>query len=123
VPNWLHVLEVVMSEHQSPLPHSNTHSSAAQSNRHPDLLGQSAGLHLRHSAFLPAATTPQPTEPTAESREPVQLMVIGSAQGIEAIIQNLHLRGFAHINEWSLAMPHSSGRLMRVLTRWVQQKS
>ena len=76
-------------------------------------------IHLRHSAFLPAAPALQPTEPTAESREPVQLMVIGSAQGIETIIQNLHLRGFAHINEWSLAMPHSSGKLMRVLTRWV----
>ena len=81
-----------------------------------------SSIHLRHSAFLPAAPALQPTEPTAESREPVQLMVIGSAQGIETIIQNLHLRGFAHINEWSLAMPHSSGKLMRVLTRWVQQQ-
>jgi hypothetical protein len=81
-----------------------------------------SSIHLRHSAFLPAAKNPQPTEPTAESREPVQLMVIGSAQGIESIIQNLHLRGFAHINEWSLIMPHSPGKLMRVLTRWVQQQ-
>ncbi|MGF1516185.1 MAG: hypothetical protein ACFCVB_00050 [Nodosilinea sp.] len=81
-----------------------------------------SSIHLRHSAFLPAAAMPQPTEPTAASREPVQLMVIGSAQGIETIIQNLHLRGFAHINEWSLAMPHSSGRLMRVLTRWMQHQ-
>jgi hypothetical protein len=81
-----------------------------------------SSIHLRHSAFLPAVPTPQPTEPAAEGREPVQLMVIGSAQGIETIIQNLHLRGFAHINEWSLAMPHSSGKLMRVLTRWVQQQ-
>ncbi len=78
-------------------------------------------IHLSHSAFLPAAAMPQPTEPTAASREPVQFMVIGSAQGIETIIQNLHLRGFAHINEWSLAMPHSSGKLIQVLTRWVQQ--
>ena len=81
-----------------------------------------SSIHLHHSAFLPAAPTPQPTEPTAENCEPVQLMVVGSAQGIEAIIQNLHLRGFAHISEWSIAMPHSSGRLMRVLTRWVQQQ-
>jgi hypothetical protein len=81
-----------------------------------------APIHLRHSAFLPAMPAPQTTEPTAESREPVQIMVIGSAQGIEATIQNLHLRGFAHINEWSLAMPHSAGKLMRVLTRGVQQQ-
>ncbi|MGB3202147.1 MAG: hypothetical protein WBA99_14680 [Nodosilinea sp.] len=65
---------------------------------------------------------PQSTDAPVEDREPVQLMVIGSAQGIEAIVQTLHLRGFAHINEWSVAMPHSSGKLMRVLTRWVQQE-
>ncbi|WOD39293.1 hypothetical protein [Nodosilinea sp. E11] len=52
----------------------------------------------------------------------MHLMVVGSAQDIESIIQNLHLRGFAHINEWSRAMPHSSGKLMRVLTRWVQSQ-
>ncbi|MGG6238832.1 hypothetical protein ACQ4N7_09340 [Nodosilinea sp. AN01ver1] len=65
---------------------------------------------------------PQSTDAPVESREPVQLMVIGSAQGIETIVQTLHLRGFAHVSEWSIAMPHSSGRLMRVLTRWVQQE-
>ncbi|WP_072016223.1 hypothetical protein [Leptolyngbya sp. KIOST-1] len=65
---------------------------------------------------------PQSTNEPVGNREPVQLMVIGSAQGIETIVQTLHLRGFAHVSEWSVAMPHSSGRLMRVLTRWVQQK-
>ncbi|MGB3311078.1 MAG: hypothetical protein WA939_11065 [Nodosilinea sp.] len=78
-------------------------------------------LHLRHSAFLASAAAHQSSDPHVESREPVQLMVIGSAQGIETIVQTLHLRGFAHVSEWSIAMPHSSGRLMRVLTRWVQQ--
>ncbi|MGB5974472.1 MAG: hypothetical protein WBG38_14200, partial [Nodosilinea sp.] len=62
------------------------------------------------------------TDSPVESREPVQLMVIGSAQGIETIVQTLHLRGFAHVSEWSIAMPHSSGRLMRILTRWVQKQ-
>lgn len=78
-------------------------------------------LHLRHSAFLASAAAPQSTDLPVESREPVQLMVIGSAQGIETIVQTLHLRGFAHVSEWSIAMPHSSGKLMRVLTRWVQE--
>lgn len=64
---------------------------------------------------------PQSTNEPVENREPVQLMVIGSAQGIETTVQTLHLRGFAHVSEWSIAMPHSSGKLMRVLTRWVQR--
>lgn len=78
-----------------------------------------ATSHLRHSAFL--AAMPQSTNEPVENREPVQLMVIGSAQGIETTVQTLHLRGFAHVSEWSIAMPHSSGKLMRVLTRWVQR--
>ncbi len=80
-----------------------------------------ATVHLRHSAFLAATAMPQSTDSPVEGREPVQLMVIGSAQGIETIVQTLHLRGFAHVSEWSIVMPHSSGKLMRVLTRWVQE--
>lgn len=87
-----------------------------------DCLQAHPAIHLRHSAFLPAVPASQPPEVTAESREPVQLMVIGSAQGIEAIVQMLHLRSFAHVSEGRIAMPHSSGKLMRVLTRWVQRQ-
>jgi len=110
-----------MSKNQSPLAHSATHLSVNRSNHAPGSLAQSPGLHLRHSAFL-TATVPQSTDSPVESREPVQLMVIGSAQGIETIVQTPHLWGFAHVSEWSIAMPHSSGKLMRVLTRWVQQQ-
>ncbi len=76
-------------------------------------------LLLRHSAFL-TATSAQPPDPEAEPREPVRILVVGSAQGIDTIVQTLHLRGFAYINQWSRLMPHSTGKLMRVLTRWVQ---
>ena len=79
--------------------------------------------HLRHSAFLPAASpSPHPSDPddAPATREPVQIHVIGSKSGIDVIIQTLHMRGFAHINEWSALVPHTSGKLMRVLTRWVQ---
>lgn len=80
-----------------------------------------ATSHLRHSAFLASTAMPQSKDSPVEGHESVHLMVIGSAQGIETIVQTLHLRGFAHVSEWSIVMPHSSGKLMRVLTRWVQE--
>lgn len=87
----------------------------------PQLSVQSANPSslLRHSAFLPAPGEVQPVSPDPEDREPVRLLAIGSASGIDALIQALHLRGFAHVSEWSPLMFHSSGKLMRVLTRWV----
>ena len=78
--------------------------------------------HLRHSAFLTAQSDTKPVSLEPEEREPVRLLAIGTASGIDTIIQTLHLRGFAHISEWSPLMPHSSGKLMRVLTRWVQSR-
>jgi hypothetical protein len=83
---------------------------------------QTANLqpHLRHSAFLNAPSDTEPVSFEHEEREPVRLLAIGTASGIDTIIQTLHLRGFAHISEWSPLMPHSSGKFMRVLTRWVQ---
>jgi hypothetical protein len=53
-------------------------------------------------------------------REPVRILVIGTDHSINAVVQNLHQRGFAHINEWSSLLPHDSGQSMRILTRWVQ---
>jgi len=76
--------------------------------------------HLRHSAFLTVQSDAEPVSLDHEEREPVRLLAIGTAGGIDTIIQTLHLRGFAHISEWSPLMPHTSGKLMRVLTRWVQ---
>ncbi len=77
---------------------------------------------LRHSAFLTAQSDAEPVSLDHEEREPVRLLAIGTASGIDTIIQTLHLRGFAHISEWSPLMPHSSGKFMRVLTRWVQSR-
>jgi hypothetical protein len=77
---------------------------------------------LRHSAFLTAQSETEPVSFEHEEREPVRLLAIGTASGIDTIIQTLHLRGFAHISEWSPLMPHTSGKLMRVLTRWVQSR-
>ncbi|HEY9878475.1 MAG TPA: hypothetical protein V6D29_08465 [Leptolyngbyaceae cyanobacterium] len=54
-------------------------------------------------------------------REPVRVMVIGTEHGINSIIHTLYAKGFAHISEWSRLMPHSTGKFMRILTRYVQR--
>ncbi len=38
-------------------------------------------------------------------REPVKILVIGSRQAIQSIVQMLHLCGFAEIFEWTDFMP------------------
>lgn len=59
--------------------------------------------------------------PSTPDREPVRVMVIGTEHGINSIIHTLYAKGFAHISEWSRLMPHSTGKFMRILTRYVQR--
>lgn len=77
---------------------------------------------LRHTAFLPSPPPATASSLPADTpqRESVRILVIGTAASINAVVQNLHQRGFAHISEWSPLLPHDSGQLMRILTRWVQ---
>lgn len=76
--------------------------------------------------FLPDSeetpTTPASPEshPSNPEREPVQILVIGSKEGITNIIQTLHSHRFAEIYEWSPLMPAPvPGKLMRSLLRYV----
>lgn len=81
--------------------------------------------HLPHpTAYLPTSPPPlsSPASPpltTPNDPEPVYLLVIGSRRGITAIVHSLHVKQFAHIHEWSPYQNHSSGRLLRILTRYV----
>jgi hypothetical protein len=50
----------------------------------------------------------------------VQILVIGSSQGVSNIIQSLYSHRFAQISEWSILMPAPiPGKLMRMLIRHV----
>ncbi|NJO40355.1 MAG: hypothetical protein HC769_01985 [Cyanobacteria bacterium CRU_2_1] len=60
-------------------------------------------------------------------REPVHVLVIGSAEGIEEVIQDLHQRGFAEIGLWSRLLPNPNpermptpnlGEMMKLYTRY-----
>ncbi|HEY9629275.1 MAG TPA: hypothetical protein V6C84_18390 [Coleofasciculaceae cyanobacterium] len=53
-------------------------------------------------------------------REPVQIIVMGSEQGIETMIHRLYLCRFAEVHEWTILLPAPvPGKLMRSLTRYV----
>ena len=62
-----------------------------------------------------------------EDKEPVKLLVIGSKQAVQAIVQALHMCGFAEIFEWTDFMPAPTperplqckpGELMKVLVKY-----
>jgi hypothetical protein len=62
----------------------------------------------------PAA--PQP------SREPVRVILIGSAGGINLVIGILHRLGFAEPRAWSKAqLDPATGMPMRILTKWIRR--
>jgi hypothetical protein len=57
-------------------------------------------------------------------REPVRLLLIGSREGVNSIIQTLHYLRFAEVLEWSHELPApdqplnlAPGDVMRVLTK------
>ena len=72
----------------------------------------------------PPNDTQQDAEPTddRENREPVRIMVVGSRQGITAVVNWLVRLGFAQMADWSDLQPvPNTGQWMRVLTKWLQK--
>jgi len=56
-------------------------------------------------------------------REAVQVCVIGSLNGIEGIVYDLHQRNFAEVNDWSKPQPTGkSGEYIRLLRRHVLRR-
>jgi len=69
-----------------------------------------------YSLPLSAPAEPQP------SREPVRVILIGSAVGINLVIGILHRLGFAEPRAWSkLQRDPNTGLPMRVLTKWIRR--
>ncbi|PSN19447.1 hypothetical protein C7271_07265 [filamentous cyanobacterium CCP5] len=57
-------------------------------------------------------------------REPVRVILIGSAAGINLVIGILHRLGFAEPRAWSkLQRDPNTGLPMRVLTKWIRRGS
>lgn len=75
------------------------------------------------SGFEPRTGTyrSSPEHSSEVSREPVRIMLIGSAAGIDLIIKVLHRLGFAEVGDWSEPQTYpSSDRLMSILTKWIR---
>lgn len=54
------------------------------------------------------------------SSEKVRIMVLGSAEGVHAIVKSLHRLRFAEVTEWSHPLPTGRpGEVMRIVTKTV----
>ncbi len=62
-----------------------------------------------------------PSEPT-DPREPVRVMLIGTASNLELVIAHLHSIGFAEPRAWSkLQLDPTTGQPIRILTKWIRR--
>ena len=69
---------------------------------------------LADLSFLTAAA-----DEAVPQRERLQLLVIGSREGVTKTIHNLHRRGFAEAGAWSPLLPAPNpGEVMSILTRY-----
>ena len=70
---------------------------------------------------LPPSGNPPSPEP-ADPREPVRVMLIGTATGMELVIAHLHSIGFAEPRAWSKPqIDPTTGQPMRILTKWIRR--
>lgn len=52
-------------------------------------------------------------------RQPIRLLLCGVPQGVERIVHQLHILGFAEVGEWSPVLPSPvEGEVIRILTRY-----
>lgn len=66
----------------------------------------------------PSGNPPEPADP----REPVRVMLIGTATGMELVIAHLHTIGFAEPRAWSKPqLDPTTGQPMRILTKWIRR--
>ncbi|MBD0345542.1 MAG: peptide ABC transporter substrate-binding protein [Coleofasciculus sp. Co-bin14] len=74
---------------------------------------------LSNSEEIPTiSASSQAPSPSTPEREGVQILVIGSQEGVTNIVHSLHSHHFAEVREWSPLMPAPvAGKLMRMLIR------
>jgi hypothetical protein len=58
------------------------------------------------------------TSPESDEFESLQVLLIGSANGVNDTIRNLHARGFAEVGDWSPLLPAPNrNEVMSILSR------
>ena len=76
---------------------------------------------LSHTTKTPEIET-LPASPVLNEpeREPVQILVIGSPQGVTKIIHTQYRLGFAEISDWSPLQPtQNPGKVMSILVKQI----
>ena len=67
-------------------------------------------------------SSPNPGRNNQRDREPVRVILGGSAVGIDLVISVLHRLGFAEPRSWSKPQRDpNTGLPMRVLTKWIRR--
>ena len=53
-------------------------------------------------------------------KKPIRLLAAGIPDGVNGMVQHLHVIGFAEIGEWSPPLPSPvPGEVIRILTRYI----
>jgi hypothetical protein len=60
--------------------------------------------------------------PDADSgKKAIRLLACGVPEGVDGMVHNLHVLGFAEVGEWSPALPSPvKGEVIRILTRYIK---
>jgi hypothetical protein len=81
------------------------------------------------SSFLISPEQPQsipqliqaPIQVLPPGRHPIRLIACGIPQGVNGIVHQLHVLGFAEVTLWSPPLPSPvRGEILRILTRYVR---
>lgn len=53
-------------------------------------------------------------------KKPIRLLACGVPVGVDSIVHQLHVVGFAEVGEWSQSLPSPmQGEVIRILTRYI----
>lgn len=55
-----------------------------------------------------------------DGKKPIRLLCCGVPEGVNGIVHQLHVLGFAEVGEWTKPLPSPvSGEIIRILTRYI----
>ena len=60
-----------------------------------------------------------PIPDAPQGKQPIRLLICGIPAGVNHIVHQLHVKGFAEAGEWSPPLPSSiEGEVIRILVRY-----
>jgi hypothetical protein len=81
------------------------------------MITSKTGWENREKTVPELLQAPIPDAPAG--KQPIRILVCGVPNGVNRVIHQLHLLGFAEVGEWSLALPSPiAGEVIRILVRY-----